>query len=134
MLKTIFVGVSIGFVLLAFAARSRSDASDPGELTTDTSFPLPDPAVGSASASAGAIAPGHLFESYDAGPAEAVWSYDQLTPAEKETADLGRDASGWEPSQVRRVEAVKGAVRRQAAVLAQRELGLGDLGATGVVP
>ncbi|MBL0220085.1 MAG: hypothetical protein IPQ07_40235, partial [Myxococcales bacterium] len=92
----------------------------------------PDPAAGSASA--GASAPGHLFEPYDVGPLEAVWSYDQLTPAEKETADLGRDASGWEPSQVRRVEAVKAAVRRQAAVLAQRELGLGDLGATGVVP
>ena len=47
---------------------------------------------------------------------------------------LGRDVSGWAASQDAMVAAVKEQARIEAAMIAQRQLGLGDLGDTGVVP
>jgi hypothetical protein len=63
-----------------------------------------------------------------------VWTAEQLTAEEREVVELGADNSGWAASQNVMVEAVKAEARIQAAVIAQRQLGLGSLGDTGVVP
>ena len=136
MWRIVAFGVLVGVIaVVAGTARmARSDAASP-ELMTDTSFPLPAPAADPvAPASPGARPPRELFTPYDTGPPEATWRYEDLTAAEKETADLGRDVSGWSASQDAMVAAVREQGRIEAAKIAQRQLGLGQLGDTGVVP
>lgn len=126
--------VVVTLVVVGSVRTARSDAASP-ELTTDTSFPLPAPAADPvAPAPPGARPARELFTPYDTGPPEATWRYEDLTAAEKETADLGRDVSGWSASQDAMVAAVREQGRIEAAKIAQRQLGLGQLGDTGVVP
>lgn len=133
MWKTLSVTVLL-FTLVVFARHSRSDSSDE-DLGPDPSFPLPPPQQDPATPAPPGT-PGHHepFTPYDVGPASAVWRYEDLSVAEKEVVDLGRDVSAWAASQDAMVAAVKEQARIEAAIIAQRQLGLGDLGDTGVVP
>ena len=134
MWKTLVLAILLVMVVL-FVGTSRSDAGDPDQLTTDLSFPLPPvEQTNSPSPPPNAPRPHELFTPYDVGPPEGVWHYEDLTLAEKETADLGRDVSGWKASQDLLVQSMKEQARQAAAARAQHQIGLGDLGDTGVVP
>ena len=136
MWRIVVLGVLVAVILVvAGAARTaHSDIANP-EISTDSSFPLPEPAADPvAPAPPGSQPPRELFTPYDTGPPEGTWRYEDLTPAEKETADLGRDVSGWSASQAAMVAAVREQGRIEAAKIAQRQLGVGQLGDTGVVP
>lgn len=133
MWKMLAAGTLVMATLVVFAGISRSDAGD--ELGADPSFPLPPPAQDPPTpAPEGAQPPRAPFTPYDSGPPSAVWRYEDLSAEEKETVDLGRDVSGWAASQDALMLAVKEQARIEAAIIAQRRLGLGDLGETGVVP
>ncbi len=133
MWKALVLGVLAATML--FVGVSRSDVGDPDALSTDSSFPLPAPAADPvAPAPSGSQPPRELFTPYDVGPPEGIWRYEDLTQAEKETADLGSDVSGWSASQDAMVAAVREQARIEAAKIAQRQLGLNQLGDTGVVP
>lgn len=134
MWKTLVFAILLATVVL-FAGASRSDAGDPEELTTDSSFPLPPvEQTNSPAPPPNTPRPHEPFTQYDVGPPEAIWHYDDLSAAEKETADLGRDVSGWKASQDLLVQSMKEQARQSAAMQAQHQIGLGDLGDTGVVP
>lgn len=122
-------------LLGVFAGVSRSDNVDVDDRGPDSTFPLPPSEQGPLGAAPpGTRAPQPQFRLYEAGPPESVWRYEQVTPDEREVIDLGRDVSGWSAGQDAMVEAVHAQAVIEAAMLAQRRLGLGDFGEIGVVP
>lgn len=71
---------------------------------------------------------------YDVGPPDAVWSYEQLSPADKAVADRGRDTTGWQAVHDEYAAASAQRAETSKAELAAALLGLQGLGDTGVVP
>lgn len=130
--------VSFGLLvttLVVLGGVSRSDGGDPDGLPQDPSFPLPPPEnTPLAPVPPGTPMPRQPFTLYEHGPPGSEWRYDQLSADEQEVVDLGRDVSGWAAGQNAMVEAVRAEAFIQAGILAQRQLGLGELGDTGVVP
>lgn len=68
------------------------------------------------------------------GPPEAVWTYEQLSPADKAVADLGRDTSGWDAIHEEYAAASAQQAEISKAEMAAMLLGLNALGNMGVVP
>lgn len=136
MTKVVGVGLLLVVAtLIALAGVSRSDAGDPTDVEPSSSFPLPPPEnTPLTPAPPGTPLPRQPFTLYEPGPPNAVWTAEQLTAEEREVVELGADNSAWAASQDVMVEAVKAEARIQAAIIAQRQLGVGALGDTGVVP
>ena len=135
MWKLLGVGTLLMTVLVIVAGVARSDDGDSDGLTMDSSFPLPPPAQDPVSPAPPRTPPvKQPFAPYDNGGPAAVWEVEDLTAEEREIIELGRDVSGWAASQDVMMQAVKAQAEVQAANIAQRELGLGELGEIGVVP
>jgi len=121
--------VVVAVAVLLVASRSQSD--DLGTTTeappsVDLSFP--------AKAPLGPNPPRGPNAPYDVGPPEAVWSYDQLSPADKAVADRGRDTTAWQAVHDEYAAASEERAEITKAEMAAQLLGLHALGATGVVP
>jgi hypothetical protein len=131
-MKTILILAIIAFaVVCMITLRNSSPANtdvcptDGQESVTDEpSTPLPGPEQ----------ARREPFVSYDPGPAEALWKYEQLTPGEKAVADRGRLQPGWTAIHDVYRSAVIQRSTQAAASAAQHQLGIDNLASIGVVP
>lgn len=126
--KVFWLVLGMAAVLL-FAVTSRGD--DLGTTTeappsVDLSFP--------AKAPLGPNPPPGPNSAYAVGPPESVWSYDQLSPADKAVADRGRDTTAWQAVHDEYAAASAERAEITKAEMAAMLLGLHALGATGVVP
>lgn len=142
--KSWCVGVLVCSVLVV-ATPSRSDVSPPVATTTGTVPPsaaVPEPITGTPSTPApgSETAPRDPFTPYAIGPTpgdkspKPFWSYADLSAADKVVADRNKDAQGWDQINGAFASASAGRARQAAADSAQAQLGVSDLGTTGVIP
>ena len=136
--------------VLLVAASSRSDVagttSTPilaeAPVTTDA---VAEPTTGqpSAPATGDETLPKDPFSPYGvlpppdpkaAAPSNPIWRYTDLSLAEKEVADRGRDVTGWDATHNAFAAAVALRAHDAAATSAASQLGVEDLATTGVVP
>ena len=134
----------IGFLILFFAAASRSDvAPRPSRPSLPPRAPAVDePITGSPAVSrTGNESPARdPFQPYAIGPGptketpKPSWSYDDLTDAEKRVADRDRETTDWGQVHDAYNRATMEAAQAAAARAAQNQLGVSDLAGVGVVP
>lgn len=129
------------FGVLLVAATSRSDSGAPDPAPTQTpSLPnaaAEEPITGSPAVSApGDSRPRHdPFKPYDIGPpGTKTWSYNDLSSAEKAYADRNRNPGKWAQIGAAYAHAATDRAHNAAGAAAAHQLGVGNLGATGVVP
>ena len=131
-MRRVLLSGSVMFVLL-LAATSRSDVSP---LPSNTPPPSadPEPITGTAiPAEARAAVQQHRpFTSHDPGP--GAWSYDQLSPEDKATADRGRDVGSWKFQHDAFTQASRERAHQASAASAAAQLGMDELDTLGVVP
>jgi hypothetical protein len=128
----------LGAVTLAVVWASSSSRSDP-QPTSTSATPAnasDEPISGVASIpTPGSESPMRdPFTPYDIGPAQAAWGYTSLTSSEKAVVDHGRDVTGWSGVHDAYRQAAIERATQAAAQAAVHELGIDDLGTTGVVP
>jgi hypothetical protein len=146
MWKSLHFGVLVCGSLL-FAATSRGDIAAPPAPIVPTapiapSTAVPEPITGTPStpASGSETSPRGPFTPYAIGPApgdkspKPFWSYADLSAADKVVADRNKDAQGWDQINGAFASASAGRARQAVADSAQAQLGVADLGTTGVVP
>ena len=127
-----------------FIASSRSDVAP-----TVPTLPPPTPGLGMAEPITGTAvqpAPGSEsqlkdpFKPYDIGPSaldkspKPTWSRSDLTAAERAVADKGTDVTGWDTIHNAFGQAAAERAHEAAASSAASQLGVDNLGTTGVVP
>lgn len=118
-------------VVFATMSSSRGDGEPSAPLPTEPE-PITGPAV---EPTPGPREPVHeLFTPYDFGGPQAAWSYEQLTPEEKQVADRGLDE---DQTAIQNAYAAATAAHAAKAWADRAALQLGfdeSLGETGVVP
>jgi hypothetical protein len=123
-MRTIGIVFCVGLaVLLASASYSRGDDGDPPPSEPTETMPAP----------GSETPPKSPFVPYSAGPPEAIWTVDDLTPAERVVAERGLDSNYASVN-----EGYKSAVQLRSAKAradaATRKLGIDGGLETGVVP
>jgi hypothetical protein len=122
------------FGVLLLTATSRSDVA-PAEAPASPT-PIDEPITGSpivlAPGTTSSVPPKDPFAPYDPGP--AIWSYTDLSAAERALADRGRDTTGWPETNSAFATASREQAERAAAAAAASQLGIANVAETGVVP
>lgn len=140
MRKVLCWGLISGVLLLATVA-SRSNAQqagDPAEPSTAPSTGVaPEPITGvPVTPRPGSETPPRdpFTPDDDSRPANAVWSYEDLTPVEQAVAHRGLDQPGWQATHDAYRAAVIQRANKAAAAAAEHQLGVDALDTLGVVP
>ncbi len=125
--------------VLFVTATSRSDVASPSlDPAAAVGTPIDEPITGApitpAPGTATTTPPKDPFAPYDVGPASAIWSYQDLAPAERAVVDRGLDTTGWDETNAAFSTASGEQAKRAAAAAAANQLGVAGLAATGVVP
>jgi hypothetical protein len=123
--------------VIAIVVATSISRSDSGDSTTEAPATSTDePITGQpVTPTPGSETPGRdPFSPYDVGGQGAVWSYDSLSAEEKAAADRGRDVKGWDGVNDAYRQAAMARAAEAAAEAAAIQLGVQNLGATGVVP
>ena len=138
--KTFFVGaLMLVVVLVVRVATSHSDVTPPPSLPS----PAPaEPITGTPIAGdVPSQGPAHTpFTPYPIGPApgdtspKPFWLYDDLSPSEKAVIDKARDVTGWQATNDIITSAAAEHAHQAAADAAAHQLGVDNLGTTGVIP
>lgn len=129
MAKSLLIATCIAFVLLLFAATSRSDVADPSAGLDAESIAAPiTPKPGNEAP------PRDPFTPYGVGGSQAEWRYEDLTDEEKEVADRGHETDAWGATHEVWEHALQERSRGARAEIAGRQLGVQNLSSLGVLP
>jgi hypothetical protein len=128
------MSVSLVCSLLLIAATSRSDVAPANPPLEPT--PIDEPITGTpitpAPGTESTVPPKDPFAPYDPGP--GTWAYEDLSAEERALADRGRDTTGWTEINGAFANASKEQAQRAAAAAAATQMGVSNVGDTGVVP
>jgi len=137
-MRNLVVCLSAVLVGAVFGAFARGETPpDPVDEPHPYELPNPDrePAPPSANSPSHVGSAHQSFQPYDPGPAEALWSREQLSSEDRALADHNRDhAQAWAPVQDAYARAARARAQDAAALAAEHQLGLEDSGNVGVVP
>ena len=122
--------------VLLFAGSSHSEVAPLEASLAPT--PIDEPITGTpitpAPGTASTNPPKDPFAPYDPGPASGLWTYSNLSPAERVLADKGRNVTGWTEIHAGFATASAEQAQRAAAAAAAAQLGIASIGDVGVVP
>jgi len=114
--------------VVVFVSRSRGDDVVGPELQA------PPPSTNPAPSYAGSSARHEPFTPYDPGPANQLWTYDRLSPEEKQAIDTAKANNQWAAINAASDPVTQEAADQAAAGAAEHQMGLDDSSSTGVVP
>jgi hypothetical protein len=123
--------------LIAAATLKADVSSDFEESTEDPPMPASEPILGTAVEAAVGDEPPQLpkdpFTPYDVGDPASIISLDELTPAEQEVVQRGRNVDSWRGIHDSYGAAVALRSKQARARAAQHQLGIDNLATQGVV-
>ena len=130
-MRTNLILICFAFVIAAASSSSRSQPADDPPVAAPAE-PITGPAV--MPAPGDETGPRDTFTPYGTGNLEANWKYEDLTTDEKVVADKGRDVANWKGIHDAYRQAAIERAAQAVADAAAHQLGVDDLGTTGVVP
>ena len=135
MFKQVLVS-SFSILALGWAVASHGDSTPTLPTITPSNAVMPEPITGTPiKPNKGSESPPvDRFALHDPGPPEAIWKYEDLTPAERRVVDRGRDVSGWANIHAQYNAALQERQPLIRASAAASQLGAHDLATLGVVP
>jgi len=128
------LGVITVAILLLLVVAAGSDVQSAPTLPPTEATPEPITGVAETSPPSGEPPPFDPFKPYAIGGPEAAWKLSDLTTAEQTVAQRGLTTTGWSATHNAFASAVVQRAQHAAASAAAAQLGVDNLGTTGVVP